>query len=57
MQQECENFEFVQDVDIEFIVSLKNNGTNYGIIFDNTCEENCHSKDFLMLRRQKDIVD
>ena len=47
MQKEIENFEFVQGVNFEFIDSLKNNGTKYLLIFDDSCEEFCNSKAFV----------
>ena len=47
MQKEIENLEFVQGVNFEFIDSLKNNGTKYLVIFDDSCEEICNSKAFL----------
>ena len=47
MQKEFENLEFVQGVNFEFIDSLKNNGTNYLLIFDDSCEEICNSKAFV----------
>ena len=47
MQKEIENLEFMQGVNFEFIDSLKNNGTKYLLIFDESCEEICHSKDFV----------
>ena len=34
-----ENFEFLHGVNIEFIVSLKINGTKYFLIFDDSCNE------------------
>ena len=37
MQKEIENLEFVQKVDIEFIDSLKNKGTQNLFIFDDSC--------------------
>ena len=46
MQKEIENLEFVRGVNFEFIDSLKNNGTNYLLILDNSCEEICNSKAF-----------
>ena len=46
MQKEFENLEFVQGVNFEFIVSLKNNGTKYLLKFDDSCEEICNSKAF-----------
>ena len=47
MQKENENLEFVQGVNFEFIDSLKNNGTKYLLIFDDSCEEICNSKAFV----------
>ena len=47
MQKEIENLEFVQGVSFEFIDSLKNNGTKYLLIFDDSCEEICNSKAFV----------
>ena len=47
MQKEIENLEFVQGVNFEFISSLKNNGTKYLLIFDDSCEEICNSKPFV----------
>ena len=47
MQNVIENLEFVRGVNFEFIDSLKNNGTMYLLIFDNSCEENCNSKAFV----------
>ena len=47
MQKEIENLEFVQGVNFEFIDSLKNNGTKYLLIFDNSCEEICNSRAFI----------
>ena len=44
MQKEIENLVFVRGVNLEFIDSLKNNGTKYLLIFDNSCEEICNSK-------------
>ena len=46
MQKEIETLELVQAVNFEFIDSLKNNGTNYLLIFDDSCEEICNSKVF-----------
>ena len=46
MLKEIENLEFVRGVNIEFIDSLKNNGTKYLLIFDDSCEEICNSKAF-----------
>ena len=47
MQKQIENLEFVQGVNFEFIDSLKNNGTKYLLVFDNSCEEICNSKAFV----------
>ena len=46
MQKEIENLVFVRGVNFEFIDSLKNNGTKYLLIFDDSCEETCNSKAF-----------
>ena len=47
MQKEIENLGFVQGVNFEFIDSLKNNGTGYLLMFDDSCEEICKSKAFV----------
>ena len=47
MQKEIENLEFVRGVNFEVIDSLKNKGTNYLLIFHNSCEEICNSKAFI----------
>ena len=47
MRKDIENLEFVQGVNFEFIDSLKNNGTKYLLIFDDSCEEICNSKAFV----------
>ena len=47
MQKEIINLEFVQGVNFEFIDPLKNNGTKYLLIFDESCEEICNSKAFV----------
>ena len=47
MQKEIKNIEFVQGVNFEIIDSLKNNGTKYLLISDDSCEENCNSKAFV----------
>ena len=47
MQTEIENLEFVRGVNFEFIHSLKNNGTKYLLIFDNSCDEICNSEAFV----------
>ena len=45
MQREIENVEFVQG--LKLLDSLKNNGTKYLLIRDNSCEEICNSKAFV----------
>ena len=47
MQKEIENLEFVQEINFDLIDSLKNNGTKYLLIFDDSCEEICNSKAFV----------
>ena len=47
MQKEIESLEFVRGVNFEFNDSLKNNGTKYLLIFDDSCEEICNSKAFV----------
>ena len=47
MQKEIKNLEFVQGVKFELIDSLKNNGTKYLLIFDDSCEKICNSKAFV----------
>ena len=47
MQKEIESLEFVHGVNFEFIDSLKNSGTKYLLIFDDSCEEICNSKAFV----------
>ena len=47
MEKEIENLEFVRRVNFEFIDSLKNNGTKYLVIFDDSCEEICNLKAFV----------
>ena len=44
MQKDIENLEFAHGVNFEYIDSLKNNGTNCLLIFDNSCEEIWNSK-------------
>ena len=43
MQKEIDNLEFVQSVHFELINSLKNNGTKYLLVFDDSCGEICDS--------------
>ena len=47
MLKEIENLEFVQGLNFEFIDSLKNNGTKYLLVFDDSCEEICNSEAFV----------
>ena len=47
MQKEIENLEFVMGVNFELIDSLKNNGTNYLFILDNSREKICNWKVFV----------
>ena len=44
MQREIENLKFVQNVNFEYIDSLKNTGTKYLLIFDEIFEGICKSK-------------
>ena len=46
MQEEIENLELVQGVNFEIVDSLKINGTNYLLIFDDIYEEICKPKAF-----------
>ena len=39
MQKEIENLKFVQRVNFEFFDSLKNNGTKYLFLLDDSCEK------------------
>ena len=47
MQNQTENLEFVQGVNFELIDSLKNNGTKYLLIFEDSYEEICNSEAFV----------
>ena len=47
MQNKIDNLEFVQGVNFDFLDLLKRNGTKYSLIFDNSCEEICNSKEFV----------
>ena len=49
MQKEIHCIEFVKGVNFELINSLKNNGTKYFLIFDDSCEEVCSSKEFVKI--------
>ena len=46
MQKEIKNLEFISSLDFEFIDNLPNDGTNYLLIFDDSCEELGRSKEF-----------
>ena len=43
MQKKIDNLEFVQGVHFDSIDSLKKNGTEYLLIFEDSCEEICTS--------------
>ena len=45
--QKNDNLEFFQCVHLEFITSLKNNGTKYLLFSDDSCAEICNSKEFV----------
>ena len=47
MQKKIESLEFFRGVNFEINDSLKNNGTKYLLIFDDSCEEICNSKAFV----------
>ena len=47
MQKKIENIACVQAVSFEFYESVKNKGTKYMLIFDNSCEQICNSKAFI----------
>ena len=47
MQKEIESLEFVRGVNFVIIDSLKNNGTKYLLIFDDSCGKICNSKAFV----------
>ena len=49
MQNEIENFEFVRGINFELIDSFKNNGTKYLLNFEDSCEEICNSKAFVII--------
>ena len=49
MQKEIKNLEFVQVVNFEITDSLKNNGTKYFLISDDSCEKICNSKAFVAI--------
>ena len=47
LSKKIEYLEFVQGVSIDIIDSLKNSGTQYLVIFDDSCEKICNSKAFV----------
>ena len=46
MQREVRNIEFIGSLDFDFIENLPNDGTNYLLIFDDSCDEISRSKQF-----------
>ena len=42
--KKIQNLGFVRGVNFEVIQSLENNGTQYLLIFENSCDEICNSK-------------
>ena len=46
MLKAIETIEFLQGVNFDFIDSLENNGTKYPLIFDDSCQEVCNSREF-----------
>jgi len=46
---DLQNLEYIQGVNFEMINNLPADGTNYLLIFDDSCEEICRSKEFQML--------
>ena len=49
MQDEIDCIEFVKGVNFEVIDLLKNNGTKYILILDDSFEEMCSSKEFVKI--------
>ena len=49
MQKGIDCIEFVKGVSFELIDSLKNNGTNNLLIFDDSSEKVCSSKEFVKI--------
>jgi hypothetical protein len=49
MTKNVKNIEFIQGVNFEMIEALPNNGTNYLLIFDDSCEEISNSKQFVKI--------
>ena len=46
MQKGIENTKFVECVIFDFFNFLENNGTNCVLIFDDSCQEICNSREF-----------
>ena len=46
MRREIANIEFIPTIDFELMEKLENDGTNYLLIFDDSCDEICRSKQF-----------
>ena len=46
MQKEVRNIECIGSLDFDFIANLPNDGTNYLLIFDDSCDEISRSKQF-----------
>ena len=46
MQKEVSNIELIGSLDFDFIESLSNDGTNYLINFDDSCDEIYRCKEF-----------
>ena len=46
MREEISDLEFINCIDFELIENLPTDGTNYLLIFDDSSEELCISKEF-----------
>ena len=57
MQNEIEKPEFVRGVNFEFNDLIKNNGTKYLLIFDDSFEDNRNSMAFVDIATAGDIGD
>ena len=47
MKEKIKNIEFINVIDFQFIEQIPNNGKNYLLIFDDSCEEIFNSKEFV----------
>ena len=47
MKEKVKNIEFINGIDFQFIEQIPNNGKNYLLIFDDSCEEIFNSKEFV----------